>query len=103
MEHVMMTACRHCGERIGTAAAVGGVTTILPAAVVAAVIAGVIARVLGRLPWWLFAVEPVLWLFLTWVFWEGPRWLTMARNRWRTCPRCGHRDWGRPEYSGFGL
>jgi hypothetical protein len=95
----MVTRSNRCGARVGAPVAVGGITTFLPAGVVT----GLLCAVLIGVRWWfVFAFLP-LWVLLSWLFWEGPRWVVAFRNRSRNCPRCGQRDWERPKYGGFGF
>jgi len=96
----MIIKCKQCGSRSGEPVAVGGVTTMLPAAVVTGLMGGVLMHWMGN---WIYLLLLPLWVLLTWLFWEGPRWLTALRYRRRHCPQCGACQWERPEYSGFGL
>jgi hypothetical protein len=95
----MVATCNSCGKVVGTPVAVGCVTTGLPASVLTGVLYGFLIRVS---PWFMLSAVP-FWALLAWLFWEGPRWLAATRNRFRTCPQCGRRDWSSPRYSGFGL
>lgn len=95
----MVTTCNRCGNVVGEPVAVGFVTTGLPAAAVAGLACGFAARFSS----WFFLLSVPLWILVTWLFWEGPRWLVALRNRFRNCPQCGKRDWSSPRYGGFGL
>lgn len=95
----MRARCRRCGTTIGSPSAVGCVTTVVPAALITGVAIGCLIPI-SR--WFVLAAVP-LWILMTWLFWEGPRYLVMLRNRFTSCPQCQARDWERPEYSGFGL
>lgn len=95
----MRTTCNRCGASIGQSTAVGWITTGFPAALVSGLLGGLL---LHYTAWFLLLLPPLL-VGLTWLFWEGPRWWTRFRNRFRLCPQCGGNDWSRPEYGGFGL
>jgi hypothetical protein len=95
----MISTCGRCGTTVGTPEAVGFVTTGLPASF----ITGLACALLDQWSRWLLLLSLPLWLLIFWLFWEGPRWWVILRNRFRFCPRCGGRDWSRPHYGGFGL
>ena len=95
----MVTTCNRCGKVVGSPVAVGLMTTGLPACLVTGILCGYLTSVSS---WFLLLALP-LWMVLTWLFWEGPRWLAAFRNRFRNCPQCGQRDWSSPRSGGFGL
>ena len=107
----MQSTCRRCGNTVGSSAAVGCVSTAFPAAVLSSALLYVAVRFIkhsiGQLVWWLGLAMCLTYfvgtIALTFLFWEGPRWLAMLRNRFRRCPHCGARDWERPRYGGFGV
>ncbi len=77
------------------------------------ILAGLITFVVAALIVVVLDVEPgkswfqlgagLLWFLTCYLVWEGPRWVTAIRNRFRECPNCGARDWDRPHWGGFGL
>jgi hypothetical protein len=96
----MILECKNCGFKQGKPMAVGGVITMLPAGCITGILCGIFGATLSL---WVILLALPLWFFLTWVFWEGPRWFTYLRYGRRACPRCGVRAWNKPQYSGFGL
>lgn len=84
------------------------ILTILPTAIVTGFVLGVVATWAKEqgVSWGVWGVAIVaipLYLLFSSLFWELPRWLTKLRYSSKPCPHCGARDWGRPQYSGFGI
>lgn len=96
----MRIECNSCHQQLGKHSAAGGIFTILPAGLITGVLCAILTRSIHG---WAFVVAVPLWLFLSWVLWELPRWLTSLRYFRRRCPNCGACDWARPNYSGFSL
>jgi len=104
----MMIDCNNCHAKIGTPRGAAGIFTLLPAAAVTGLLLGFLVawgrrHGYGWSGWAAMVVALPLWVLFSWVLYELPRWLTRLRFRFRPCPQCGARDWGRPYYSGFGL
>lgn len=76
---------------------------MLPAGVVTAVACGWLAHTIGRWNIFVWLAAFPIWIGVSWLFWEGPRWLMAFTNRFRRCPNCGATDWSHPKYNGFGL
>ena len=96
----MRIECNSCHQQCGEPRATAGIFTILPAALITGVICGLLVRSIHG---WVLLVSIPVWLFLSWVLWELPRWITSLRYRRRRCPSCGACDWAFPHYSGFAL
>lgn len=96
----MRIKCNRCHQQLGEPVALAGIFTWVPAAIITAITCSVIECVIHG---WAFLIAIPLWVFLTWILCELPRWRAMLRYYRHPCPKCGACDWARPQYSGFGL
>lgn len=96
----MTIECNHCHKQFGEPQAVGLLFTGGPAAIITGIVCGALERYIHG---WKFVIALPMWFFTTWFIWEFPRWIVSVRHAFRNCPNCGARDWGKPEYGGFGL